>query len=71
MTTYAENGIAKHRYRAGQCPGCREYLWADVTIDTIVKSPELRDDGKAIARVEARIVKVSLQHECAGEVKNS
>ncbi len=70
MTTYEDRGIAEHRYRVGQCPGCRDYIWADVIVDTVIKKPWLKEDGTAVANVDAKIVKVSLAHECAGRVSS-
>lgn len=63
------NGVwmAKHRHNAGTCPGCHGYLWADVTVNTEVRAPGLTHDGKPTANVTARIVRVALEHECAGE----
>ena len=52
------------RHNAGQCPACREYLWAEVTIESKTSAPKLNVEGKATAYVNARPVGMRLTHEC-------
>ena len=53
-------------YNVGTCPGCREFLWAEVTMVATVGEPYLSDDMRsARAYVSAEIVGVDLaRHTC-------
>lgn len=54
------------RHKVGTCPACREYLWAEVTMEVHVGDPRLDADGSASVHACATPVAMTVAHECAG-----
>jgi hypothetical protein len=52
------------RHKVGQCPACREYLWAQVTVSTEVSEPTISPDGKCHAYVNAKPIAMCVSHQC-------
>ena len=55
------------RHRVGQCPACREYLWAEVTVNTYVGDPTLNEEGYGYVNASAEPVAMQLNHSCFRE----
>lgn len=54
------------RHKIGMCPGCRDYLWAEVTVAVDVGTPTFTEEGKASVYANAKVVGMRLPaHECA------
>lgn len=51
------------RTKAGTCPACQAYLWADVDIAVTVSEPEFRG-GQARVHTSTRLVSMTVAHSC-------
>lgn len=59
------------RHKVGQCPACRDYLWAEVTIVATISAPSLSEEGRANVFANARPVAMTVTHTCEEPADNA
>ena len=55
------------RHRVGQCPACRDYLFAEVDVIALLDNPRLDVEGKPSVYARAECVAMRLSHECKSD----